>query len=246
MAIAFVKSATGTTTGFPQAVTTTAFGTNTTTGNAMLVGIIVDAAINNVTSVTDNMSNTYTKMGSFFGTTYDVEIYYVTNMTGGASHTVTANYSSFTDASIIVFEVSGLASSSAFDKQVSATGTSGNLDSGNTATTAFNNEYIFAVGMVTSGGTTMTAGTGYANLIQNQTSFGTIAAEGKVVSATGAYNATMTSSITNQSWSMLVGTFSDGVGGGGGGGPTPANDPAMYLSRSSFQPSNLKPLITDY
>lgn len=211
---AFVQSTAASAAGFPTSVTTPAFASNTTTGNAIIVGAMTQDAANTVDSVTDSVGNTYARKAQANVGALNLEIWLAEDITGGASHTVTVNDSGSLAGGLIAFEISGLATSNAFDKSAGASGASGSLDSGNTAATAQANEILIGFGGITSVSTpTWTEGASYLPSPPVSTDGSgagyAIAMEYRVVSATGAYNATMTSSITNQAWAMLIATFAD-------------------------------------
>lgn len=214
MSIVVAQIAKGHASGFPNSLATSAFGTPTTTGNSIIVGIQTQSGANDISSVTDTQGNTYArKAQANNGSSVNLEIWQAQNITGSSSNVVTANDSGFLIGTIIAFEVAGLATSGSFDKSASNTGTgNGNLDSGNTANTTNSNEILIGLGTITSNSAnTWTVGTGYSNLtsdVGSGANYNT-AMEDKIVSATGAYNATLTASITNQTWVMLMATFSD-------------------------------------
>lgn len=203
---------------------TASFGSNTTTGSAILVVVAANNnSANRISSVTDNKGNTYTRVQSFHQGVNDLEIWQSLNITGGAGHTVTGTSSGVADNVVIIAqEFLGLLTSLALDKNT-ATGTTGTTaDSGNTATTTQADELIFG-GMAEETNATISLGSGFSNLDSDLTiaSLG-LGAESKIVSATGAYNATfgLGSSVN---WLAAVATFKLASSG-----PTAANDVSMW------------------
>jgi hypothetical protein len=98
------------------------------------------------------------------------------------------------------------------------------------------------MGSISNNATTYTIGSGYSNMTSATGSSSgqpDIAMESQVVSATGAYKATFTSSTNSQNWIAAILTFKDT---GGGGGPTPGTDVSFYKSRdfTMIQPNNFR------
>lgn len=183
------------------------FPGNTTTGN--LVVVFVGHQSGTVNSVTDSQSNTYTKILDRSGGLAEGSLWYAYNITGGTTPTVTVTISSSQRLHAIAKEFSGIENGSdPLDVFASAASTSTtNHSSGATATTAQNDELV--VGMLTVGTYTgtITAGSGYGNLVnQNTQVSGKISAEDKVVSTTGTQTATFTSS-GSASLGIAVATF---------------------------------------
>lgn len=175
------------------ASTSLAWGANTTTGNLIIVACGNTGSINNVTSVTDSQSNTYTQVFSSSPTgSDDFEFWYAKNITGGTTPTITIAYSSSSSFNTAVArEYSGLDTSSPLDVNngaaidiFQATCTS------NSVTTTSANELIVGACM-TNSSVTFGAGTGYGNLT-SQTNVAAIALEDQIVSSTGTYTASFT------------------------------------------------------
>lgn len=189
-----------------------------TTGGNFVVAVITSN--NAVQSVTDNKSNGYTLIGPFAGAGADnVYIAYTNNSTAatcGTGHVITANSAGSSFITISAAAYSGLATSGVLDKQHSASGTGTALDSGSTTTTAQANELLIGGGTVAAGSTvTWTAGTGYTirSSVTNAAVGGVSYLEEKIVSATGTYNATATSSVSG-GWDAAIATFKDAAAGG--------------------------------
>lgn len=205
MAITRVQQTSGTDTGFLSTVTTSAFGSSVTAGNYLILAWEGDAAtIEQSASVpTDNKGgNTWIRAQSKLDSVvFDLEIWYTKVVNGGAGMTVTVTDGlGGADGLLIVEEWSGIASITPYDGSNSAFGTgNGALNSGAIATTNAN-DVIWVGGCVSSGSTTITAGTNFSNVTQVNTSFTTLGVGSRVVSGTGSYSGLLTSSVTNQDW----------------------------------------------
>lgn len=176
----------------------------------MLIAIVeADTVAANGITVTGNNSTSWSRViSTSLAATFDLEVWVAYNIPGGAAQTVTATDSGGgVDSLIIVEEWSGAATSSAADKSIGATGSGTALSSGASATTTQANELVIGAGVV-SGNVVMTAGSGYTNLNKVNTTFTTLAFESKVVAATGAQTAAMTSGTTG-SWACQVATFKE-------------------------------------
>jgi len=206
MAIARVGLHTGANTTFSSSVTTESW--TSTSGNALIAIVEADVVAQNGVTVTDNKGNTWNRViSTALAATFDLEVWVALNITGGAGHTVTAtDNGGGVDSLIMVEEWSGIASASAVDKFVGATGiNSSAANSGATATTTQADELV--IGAVSaSGNRTFTEGAGYSNGNKVNTTFSSLFFESKIVSATGAQTATATIS-ANVSWVCQVVTL---------------------------------------
>lgn len=121
-----------------------AFTSNNVAGNSIIV--VCGAGNNGALTVTDTLSNTYTKATLIANsTTFEAGIYYATNIAAGANTVTVTNAGAAASMAIQIYEVSGLIalSSSILDQTATGTGTSA------TATTTVlgidsPNEYAFA------------------------------------------------------------------------------------------------------
>ena len=180
---------------------------NVTLGNTLIV-VVTDnyGVINQVSSMTDNLGNTYTRMTSNTdGSFVDGEIWYTPVVHAGAC-TITVNFSHSVNCGLLVAEHSGL-TASPYDVSASAYQASGTShDSGATATTAQADELV--VGACVSNDTTgtLSAGSGYSDLVQavNGTTGTLIGIQSKVVSAIGTYNSIMTTNHSDHAVSMVA------------------------------------------
>lgn len=206
MALARVGVHTGTNTGFASSAVTASW--TSTSGNMLIAIAEADTVAQNGITVTDSKGNTWNRViSTSLASTFDLEVWVAYNITGGATHTVTASDNGGgVDSLIIVEEWSGAALTSAADKSAGTTGlASSALNSGATAATTQADELVIGAGTA-SGNVTMTAGASYSNLTRINTTFSTLAFESKVVSATGAQTADMTSGVSG-SWTCQVATF---------------------------------------
>lgn len=220
MAGAFVQSTTGNAVTSPTV--TTAFASATTGTNLIFVVTSDDSGLTtSVTAVTDNKSNTYTKILHVAGTS-SMSVWYAKNIAGGSGHTVsvTWNEANTGRCAVAAQELSGLDTTAPLDKSTSATGTSTAPSSGASAATVQADELV--CGALSYGGTvtTTTLGSGYTNLGKVDVANTGVAAESKVVAATGAQTATFTLA-ASRTWLAAVVTFKAAGGGGGGGGGSP-------------------------
>lgn len=195
-----------------------AFGSNVTAGSCLIaiaVGTDGSQALwtSEFATPTDTRGNTWNLVLNKYTATYQigVKVWAAYNTAAGAD-TITMNDTNNPGA-LYIYEASGLASSAAFDKssfQAYVAGT-GSFDSLSTPTTSFANELLLGIfGSGLSGTPTWTIGTNYVNLQQqNNTSGVSSAVEERIVSATGTYNATATSSVTTQGGLAVIVSFSD-------------------------------------
>lgn len=213
MAIAVAQQISGTGT---TSSTSAHFNNTVVAGNAIIVGVMVNqGTANRVSSVTDSASNTYSKVGSSqTGTGVECEIWasFGVASTGAATQTVTVTAQTSDQLIFDAVEISGL-NASGYDRSVGTSGTGTSLDTGASATTRQANEILFVVA-AQGNVRPFTQGSGFT--MQQQLNSGSIAAavETQIVSATGAYDGTMTID-TSQNWAILMATFADTAISGG-------------------------------
>ena len=201
----------------------TTFATAPTAGNTIVVGSACYGPSNcTISSITDNYSNTYTKIGptaSFGGPTNitNATLYCATGIATGSNFTVTSNQSnSGGDSNLYIAEYSG--ASCNVDQSASGSLTDGTatntLQTGATPTTTNAADLLVAVGAAYEGGTA-TAGTGFS-LRQNGSSAAEFGGyEDRIVSATGAYTGSMTLASTTTYWAMTMVALKGSTSGGG-------------------------------
>lgn len=116
---------------------TAAFAANVAAGNLIVVGVSVYNNTSLTATVTDNLGNTYTQIGSFFGGGQPmIALFYAKNVLGGAcTITVTPSASAFTGFSAT--EYSGADTSSPLDGTSTNSGSSSNtLSTGSVSVSA--------------------------------------------------------------------------------------------------------------
>ena len=184
-----------------------AFLGNNGYGNLIIVPIRVGSTSASIT-VTDSKSNAY-NLASCQNQTTDASrvcIYYAMNIASGPN-TVTVTLGSSQTLRFGIFEYSGLAKSNALDQTKGAQADAGTaINSGNTAATTVAKELVFAAA-ISSSSIAFTAGTNYLERLSVP---GNPAAklyiEDRIVTSTGAYNATMTAG-SSTNWAIVVATF---------------------------------------
>jgi hypothetical protein len=194
-----------------------AFGSNNTAGNTIiviLVGSDTTLALWNsdYPLVSDSKVNTYTNVFNQFNVANGVGIRaYVANAIAAGANTVTQQDNN--DAcGLYIYEVSGLATSSPFDRsQFAVIGSSTAFTSGNTPTTTVANELLIGFAIATAA-PTWTVGSGYSNLQTNGAVANAGAAQEQIVSSTGAYSSTLTSSLSSSGLAAIV-TFKGATSG---------------------------------
>lgn len=205
--------------GHPANPITITFTGTPTNGNAFIIGIGYFFG-NTPTSVTDSNG---------VACTHDVDL---PAISGGAVHIYSCLNISGSPTGIIInntgadylvataVEVSGLATSSAFD-QTANSGSPGNpYSSGNTPTTSQASEYLFGVEHVQNVQTTNTPDSPWTNsIVANDSTFETVDTQDQVVSATGQYATTGTSQSTMNS--AVIATYKGAAAAAASGGCMP-------------------------
>ena len=188
----------------------------TTVGNTIIIGFVNNSALSaNVTGITDNSGNTYTKVFSQpLSVSNDTELWTAPITTAGSS-TITVAFTTAGPACFIAREYSGLLSP-AIDVSTSGTTASGTGPSSPaTGTITATTELVIGIIGIALAGEVFTAGSGYANIASTtSTAAGTkvaIAMEDKLVSARGAQSSAfiLGSSSTSSIGVATYKTFSD-------------------------------------
>ena len=185
-----------------QANVPVAYTSAQTAGNTNIVAIGWSDATSNITSVTDSAGNSYQLAAPIRrGTNLSQAIYYASNIKAAASNTVTVAFSaSVPYADVRITEYAGIASSNPVDGTSSANGSGTTANSGAVTTTS-SNALIFGAGMTL--GSFTAPGSGFTT--RAITSPDGDIVEDRIVSATGSYSATATS--TSSAWVMQVVAF---------------------------------------
>lgn len=189
--------------------TSAVWGSNTTVGNLVVVGVTLTnaAVLGTVTSITDSQSNIYTKAlsgtRSSLGDVINVELWYASNIIGGAGSTI-VNHT--VDAcAIYAREYSGLFNY--LDGTAANNGSSTTPNAGTVASIQQANELIvIATGDDKGGAQTWTAAGGYGNMVGTATTITGISMEDITVNATGAQTGTLTLGAA-ANWESLCATF---------------------------------------
>lgn len=216
MAISYVQSVSIATDTNPA--TMAAFGATVALGSLIVVMAVGDGGVApTVTGVTDSKGNVYTKIpGSDFGNGLNMVAYMTVVSVAGTGDIVSVAFSDATEnLRVVAQNFGGFVGTPTFDQIKNATGSSAGPASGSTSVTSYANELI--IGMLARDGdvaSTITAGSGYGNLVSTAS---TVAAamESQVVSSSGGYNATFTLSVTRP-WLAQAITFYDNTGGPSG------------------------------
>lgn len=192
---------------------TATFGSNTTTGNLIIVALQGDATFSSAT-ISDSQSNTYNSLynGAPSGGAGDFAVWYAYNITGG-TNTVTANLGRNIDCEMIIQEFSGTGSSAPLDLNTTPnTGTSATYSTGTSGTTAQASEIIVAIAGQRSGTAISSVSSPYSNFNNSNSAFGNVAIASQVVSSTGTQSATFSG--PNTAYQAMIASFK--LSGGGG------------------------------
>lgn len=131
---------------------TTSALANTTTGNALFVGIVIlsTATVSGMTISSGSAS--FARVRAQSNGSQNVEIWAAAGITGGTTPTITVTLSASSTCEILTYEFSGGGSTIATDGQNSGTGTSTTPTSGSFTTTV-NNDLLFKTIYCAGGGT---------------------------------------------------------------------------------------------
>lgn len=197
MAIAFVQK------GHNYGTTqnrTISFGSNVATGSLIFV-LVGRYSGSPVTGITGGTGNTFARIGTETQYAGDsslcADLWYAFNVNGGFTQ-LTVAAAAAQNSTIWIAEFSGIATTSPLDQAVVAnTSTAATtFNSGNTGTTAQADELVIGATVPNIGDAshTISAGSGFSNaeIESNGNDYIAGAIESKIVSSTGAYNATFT------------------------------------------------------
>lgn len=204
MALAFVNRAQGGSTASSTTLASPAI--SHTTGNLLIVMIETNGGMG-VTNITDTASNTYTAVGSEFNNGSNwYQIYYSENITGNASNVVTVTFSAARIyRAIVVYQVSGAATSSVLNTSKTASGTGTAIDSGTFALVA-SEEIVVMLLSFDATIATITGGTGFTltNFAITGDANPYYADEYKIVTVDTAATATLS---TSAGWAGIAASF---------------------------------------
>lgn len=183
---------------FVTSLTTSAFGSSVTTGNAIIVGIAYINDASPITSVTDSNGNIYARIDTIFNSSASmgIDTWISTDVTGGASFTVTVNASAHDIVDVIAYEASGIplqGYTDNFGTYSSSTSTNNSVSA--SVTTAYAKELLIHFAMSDQTVGTWTADASFTNLAQVDVA-ANFAGQTKVVSSTNTYAPTLTKSST--------------------------------------------------
>lgn len=176
--------------------------------------IVVDTRISangRTITVSDDKGGSYASAFAAINDTNgdDMESFYAMGAAGGSTTVTVAISGAATTIRFAITEYSGVATSNAFDKVATATGSSTTPNSGATATTTQSDEVLhgYLDNADSTGAASFTQGSGYTKqeqlVVTGHLKIGT---EYKVVAATGAYSADTTLNISDK-WVMAILTF---------------------------------------
>lgn len=187
-----------------------AFTGNTAASNALIAICTSQGSLATITAISDTQGKTWVPLTTIAGNSAIKG--WIAYGSSAAADTITVT-KGFNDASLFIFEVSGLAANNAddatntkFANQSSVT----SLSSGATGTLTFTNNLILGI-TVNQNNTALlpTVGAGYANLQTDSTQFNMSGSEEKVVAATTAVTATFGIAANSTSHTTAVFVFSD-------------------------------------
>jgi chitodextrinase len=203
-----------------------------TAGNFNVVALVWNTG-QTISSITDTKGNSYVlAIGPTTSGAGLAAIYYAKNIAAATagSNTVTVTYSAATSfPDIRIAEYSGISTTSPLDVTAVATGTGTTSDSGS-ATTTNANDLLIGANAVSTG--TTGAGTGFTQ--RQITGWDGNILEDRIVTATGAYNATAPLSPSG-SWVMQMAAFKGASGGSDTQPPTAPTGLQVLGTPSSTQ-----------
>lgn len=212
MAIAFVQSTTGVSSGATNPTVSTAFGSAVVAGDLIVVTVCDDSGVaNNITSVTDTGGNTYVQLLNKNGTAC-LSMYYAIVKTGGASFTVsvTWNTGNTSGISFVAQEFNGFLSTPTPEYTKFAGPTSSTSPSSGASNSTNVAQALIVTGMeYASTATTVSLAGTFTNLGAVNTANHSSAQASKVVTATGAQTGQFTLALSRE-WICAVVTFYDG------------------------------------
>lgn len=191
MPAAHVQHTSARTFGPGTSLSTAAFGSAVTTGNAIAVAVKWSSLTVTLNSVTDSQGNSYTLVQNpTTGGIARFAMAYALNVTGGASFVATANFSADPGAwcDIIAHEMSGIPTSGAFDgsgaRAEADPGTGADAIDTASITTTADGDYIFgAVSGDTENASTISAGSAGTLRVSSANDYGS---ESQIQSSAGS------------------------------------------------------------
>lgn len=204
-------------------------------GNTLQVGAMWNSSTATA-SISSSPANTWsTDIGPItHGTAARrVQVWHADNVASGST-AITVTFSASVTNACAGHESSGLATSASFDQSSSGTGTDNSPNSGATPTTTVANEYLFGFAAGGTDSAPWTAGTNYTLRESSTNPNPGYASEDQIVSATGAYTATFTSSgAGGTSWIAIITTYK------AASGAPPSQLPLVGVGTLSFNWPNI-------
>ncbi len=229
MAIAFVQIKDTFTAG-SSATPSATFANSTVSGN-FIVAMFMRGGQVAATGCTDNFSNTYTRVVPFLASHPSVEIWYAANITAGAAHKVTFACTAVINNAVIIYEFSGIATSSPSDGGavgIAALGGSSTNPTLQSLTTTNANDLVVALANV-SAGTTTAGPAGWTWESNFNSGY-------KIVSATGAVGGGNFTDSTSGSWTTAIFAFKAAVS---------ALQPTLTAASTSSSVLNEEPILRE-
>lgn len=206
--------------GSNQNLFTSNFGSACTAGNALIIGVCLDATSGAITTITDNATphNTYTQIATYTASLMTVYLYQALNITANSGSVYQIQVTeSFLDGQIFAQEWSGIPTSGTLldGSAVTDSGTSSATTTSSSITTTQTNELIFSLIMLMSQTNTYSAGTGYSNLQSQASSFTSAALESKAVPTTSSNTASFGMTNTGVNYIQLTAALKTSASTGG-------------------------------
>ena len=225
---------------------TQAFTTHVTAGNLLVLYIFNGT---DATTVINSIGWTGGASGTFVATPLSPITgggkrmwCYTAQITASTGTGVTVTFSASINSVVIFAEYAGLATSSVMDQEIAATGTGTAISSGNATTTNANDTLLGGIFVTTSGGGTLTAGTGFTLEVNNASSSHR-GLEDRNVTATGVYAATATYS-SSQTWIAHLLALKQLSAAPTVATPTVDNPAGTYVNSVTVTPSTVTPGAT--
>lgn len=207
--------------GSNQNLFTSNFGVACTAGNALIIGVCLDAASATITTISDNAAshNTYTQLGTYTASTLTIYLYQALNITANAGAVYQIQVTEpFLDGQIFAQEWSGMPTSGTLldGSIVTNTGNSAATTTSSSISTTQTNELIFSILMLQNQTNTYTAGTGYSNLQNQASNFTSAGIESKAVAAASSNTASFGMTTTGTPYIQLTAALKTSASTGGG------------------------------
>ena len=187
-----IQSATGLNTTFVSTVSAT-FGSPNASGNTLMLAVEIDTgAVNSANTPTDTAGNTYQRILSrSVAATFNLEIWVAYNCRSGSNTVTVTDSGGGVDSIVVVEEWAGISSVQRTDNATSINGSSTSLNSGS-ITTQNTLDVIWCAGVASNASASLSLGTGFSNLVQNNTGFTNLGCSSLISTTTNAYSGLFT------------------------------------------------------